>query len=131
MWQHNYAPLSGSLGGSAVVAAIPIVVLFLMLGVFRKPAWMSAVSALISAFVIALAVYGMRFEIVEARYDAKGKRELVPTGQPDVMSIVNVSDCSSSRIAFSRRGSSLFASTKFTHQTMPSRSYSSGCSVTK
>lgn len=28
---------------------------------------------------------GMRFEIVEARYDAKGKRELVPTGQPDVV----------------------------------------------
>jgi hypothetical protein len=59
MWQHNYAPLSGSLGGSAVVAAIPILVLFLMLGVFRRPAWMSAVSALISAFVVALAVYGM------------------------------------------------------------------------
>jgi lactate permease len=59
MWQHNYAPLSGSLGESAVVAAIPIVVLFLMLGVFRKPAWMSAVAALISAFIVALAVYGM------------------------------------------------------------------------
>ena len=59
MWQHNYEPLSGSLGGSAVVAAIPIVVLFLMLGVFRKPAWMSAVSALISALVIALGAYGM------------------------------------------------------------------------
>ena len=59
MWQHNYAPLSGSLGLSAVVAAIPIVVLFLMLGVFRKPAWMSAVAALISAFIVALAVYGM------------------------------------------------------------------------
>ena len=59
MWQHNYAPLSGSLGESAVVAAIPIFVLFLMLGVFRKPAWMSAVAALISAFIVALAVYGM------------------------------------------------------------------------
>jgi L-lactate transport len=59
MWQHNYAPLSGSLGGSAIVAAIPILVLFLMLGVFRRPAWMSAFSALISAFVVALAVYGM------------------------------------------------------------------------
>ena len=59
MWQHNYAPLSGSLGGSAVVAAIPIVVLFLMLGVFRRPAWMSALSALVSAFVVALIAYGM------------------------------------------------------------------------
>ncbi len=59
MWQHNYEPVSGSLGGSAIFAAVPILVLFLMLGVFRKPAWMSAVAALISALVIALAVYGM------------------------------------------------------------------------
>jgi formate dehydrogenase beta subunit len=28
---------------------------------------------------------GMRFEIVAAAYDAKGKRSLVPTGQPDVL----------------------------------------------
>jgi ferredoxin len=28
---------------------------------------------------------GMRFEIVQARYDANGRRELVPTGQPDVV----------------------------------------------
>jgi NADPH-dependent glutamate synthase beta subunit-like oxidoreductase len=28
---------------------------------------------------------GMRFEIVEARYDAGGRRELVPTGRPDVV----------------------------------------------
>ena len=28
---------------------------------------------------------GMRFEIVEAKYDAGGKRNLVPTGQPDVL----------------------------------------------
>ena len=32
MWQHNYEPIAGSLGVSALVAAIPIVVLFLMLG---------------------------------------------------------------------------------------------------
>ena len=31
-WQHNYAPIAGSLGLSALVAAIPIVVLFIMLG---------------------------------------------------------------------------------------------------
>ena len=72
MWQHNYAPLSGSLGGSAIVAAIPILVLFLMLGVFRRPAWMSAVSALISAFVVALAVYGMpaKLAVISVVYGA-------------------------------------------------------------
>jgi len=59
MWQHNYQPVGGSLGASALVAAVPIVVLFIMLGVLRKPSWMSALSALASAFVISLAVYGM------------------------------------------------------------------------
>src|SRR5207248_1484119 len=51
MWQHNYEPLGGSLGLSSVVAAIPIVVLFLALGVWRRPAWMSALAALGSALV--------------------------------------------------------------------------------
>ena len=32
-WQHNYEPVAGSLGLSALVAAIPILVLFFMLGV--------------------------------------------------------------------------------------------------
>ena len=59
MWQHNYEPIGGSLALSAVVAAIPIVVLFVMLGVLRKAAWISALSALISAMIVALAAYGM------------------------------------------------------------------------
>ena len=53
----------GSLGLSAIVAAIPIVVLFLMLGVLRKPAWMSALAALVSALVVALVVYGMPVQL--------------------------------------------------------------------
>jgi len=59
MWQHNYEPVGGSLALSALVAAIPIVVLFLMLGVWRKPSWMSALAALASALAVALTVYGM------------------------------------------------------------------------
>src|SRR5215471_2430913 len=59
MWEHNYQPIAGSLAISAIVAAIPIVVLFVMLGALRKPAWMSALTALGSAFVIALGAYGM------------------------------------------------------------------------
>ena len=59
MWQHNYEPIGGSLGLSALVAAIPIVVLFVMLGVLRKAAWISALSALVSALIVALAAYGM------------------------------------------------------------------------
>src|SRR4051812_34756806 len=44
---------------SAVVAAIPIIVLFIMLGALRKPAWVSAVAALVSALIVALVAYGM------------------------------------------------------------------------
>ena len=43
MWQHNYEPVAGSLALSALVAAIPILVLFVMLGVMRKPAWLAAI----------------------------------------------------------------------------------------
>jgi lactate permease len=49
---------------SAAVAAIPIVVLFLMLGWLRKPAWMSATAALISALFVSLFVYRMPGELV-------------------------------------------------------------------
>src|SRR6476660_3990155 len=59
MWQHNYHPVAGSLAASSLAAAVPIVVLFLMLGVLRKPAWMSALAALVSALIVALGVYGM------------------------------------------------------------------------
>ncbi len=59
MWQHNYQPIAGNLGASALVAAVPIVVLFLMLGVWRRPSWMAALSALGTALLLALGVYGM------------------------------------------------------------------------
>src|SRR5580765_3873167 len=63
MWQHNYMPVGGSLALSTPVAAIPIVVLFVMLGVFRKAAWVSAAAALISALVVALVAYGMPVQL--------------------------------------------------------------------
>src|SRR5438874_11264495 len=59
MWQHNYQPVGGSLGLSALVAAIPILVLFYMLGVRRKPTWIAASTALAAAWAVALTVYGM------------------------------------------------------------------------
>ncbi|HET9362789.1 MAG TPA: L-lactate permease, partial [Vicinamibacterales bacterium] len=72
MWQHNYEPVAGSLGVSALFAAIPILVLFFMLGVARKPAWMAASSALLSALLVALTVYGMpaQLAVISAIYGA-------------------------------------------------------------
>ena len=45
MWEHNYDPL-GSPWLSTLVAALPIFVLLLLIGVLRKPAWMSALAGL-------------------------------------------------------------------------------------
>jgi lactate permease len=71
-WVQIYAPIGGSLGLSALVAAIPILVLFVMLGVLRKPAWMAAAAALVSALVVALAAYGMpiRLALISTLYGA-------------------------------------------------------------
>jgi lactate permease len=59
MWQQHYEPLAGNLGLSALVAAIPLLALFFMLGIRRKPGWMSALTALGSALVLAVVAYGM------------------------------------------------------------------------
>src|SRR5215210_5193133 len=72
MWQHNYEPVAGSLALSAFVAAIPILVLFVMLGVMRKPAWMAALTALASALLVSLLGYRMPFSmaIISTLYGA-------------------------------------------------------------
>lgn len=58
-WQQNYMPLAGSLGWSALAAAVPIFVLLYLLGVKRKPSWVAALFGLGAAAMIAIAVYGM------------------------------------------------------------------------
>src|SRR6187399_1991499 len=72
MWQHNYEPIGGSLGLSAFAAAVPIFVLFIMLGLMRKPAWQAALAALGSALVVALLAYDMPFQmaIISTLYGA-------------------------------------------------------------
>jgi lactate permease len=59
MWEQDYVPIAGSLGYSTLVAAIPLVILFFMLGVLRKPSWVAGLSALGVSLVLAVGVYGM------------------------------------------------------------------------
>jgi len=59
MWQQHYAPLAGNLGLSAVVAAFPIFILLFLLGIKRTAAWIAALSGLMGAALVAVAVYGM------------------------------------------------------------------------
>ncbi len=53
------APVGGSAALSALVAALPLVTLFVMLGVFKIAAWKSALVAVTLGFILAVAVWGM------------------------------------------------------------------------
>ena len=64
MWQQNYTPLFGSVGASALAASIPIFVVLLLLGIWRRPAWVAATSGLASAIFVAMFIYGMPFPLV-------------------------------------------------------------------
>jgi lactate permease len=59
VYQQVSAPLGGSLGWSALISALPLLLLFVLLGVFRVRAWHASLIALALALVIAIAAYGM------------------------------------------------------------------------
>ncbi|MFI7700525.1 L-lactate permease [Nonomuraea sp. NPDC049480] len=59
MYQQIFDPVLGQLGLSALVAAIPLLVLFALLGLFRWKAHWAGLTALAAAIVIAVAVYCM------------------------------------------------------------------------
>src|SRR5712692_4965573 len=59
MWAQNYTPIGNSLALSAIVAALPLVVMLFLLGVARKPAWIAALSGCGAALLVALFAYGM------------------------------------------------------------------------
>ena len=54
-----YAPFHGSLSLSALFAALPLAVLFVLLGGLRVPAKWAAAAALAAAMLVALIVCGM------------------------------------------------------------------------
>src|SRR5690349_10870771 len=59
MWTQVYDPVAGSLGLSALVAALPVFALLLALGVLRAPAWKASLIGLGTAILLAVIVYGM------------------------------------------------------------------------
>jgi lactate permease len=58
-FHHTYQPVSGSIVVSAIVAGIPLYILFVMLALLRAPAWISALVAMLAAAVLAAVVWGM------------------------------------------------------------------------
>ena len=63
MYEQVYEPVAGSLALSALVAAIPIVVLFVLLAGVRVAAQWASLATLAVALVIAILVYGMPVEL--------------------------------------------------------------------
>lgn len=59
MYRQVFDPVSDSLGASAIFAAFPLVVLFLLLGVLRVRAWIAALASLATAILVAVVVYPM------------------------------------------------------------------------
>jgi len=58
-WIQSYTPIGGSLGMSALVAAVPLVVIFVCLAVLKMKAHKAALLAVASAFAIAVTIWGM------------------------------------------------------------------------
>jgi lactate permease len=59
VYQQVLDPVAQSLAWSSLVAAIPLLLLFILLGVLRVTAWVASLISLAVAIVVAVAVYGM------------------------------------------------------------------------
>lgn len=59
MYQQVLDPVAGSLAWSALIAAVPLLLLFVLLGVFKVTAWVASLVSLAVSLVVAVAVYGM------------------------------------------------------------------------
>jgi L-lactate transport len=80
MWPQTYSPVADNLGISALVAAFPIFVLLILLGVLRKPAWIASLCGLAAAAIVALAVYHMPISMVVSSALYGAANGLLPIG---------------------------------------------------
>src|SRR3979411_3457681 len=58
-FHQGYQPLRDNILISAIVAGIPLYLLFVMLAVLRQPAWLSALTAMLAAAILAALVWRM------------------------------------------------------------------------
>ncbi|MDQ0381328.1 L-lactate permease [Amycolatopsis thermophila] len=59
MYRQVLDPVAGSLAWSSLVAAIPLLTLFVLLGILRMTAWLAALISLAVSLVVAIVVYPM------------------------------------------------------------------------
>jgi L-lactate permease len=60
-FHQTYQPVLGSTFLSALLAGLPLYVLFVMLAILRLPAWLCALAAMLTAFVLGWLVWGLPF----------------------------------------------------------------------
>ncbi len=66
VFHQQYQPVLDSLLLSALVAGLPLYVLFVLLAVLRLPAWICALAAMLTAFILSWVVWGMPFGVTVA-----------------------------------------------------------------
>src|ERR1700737_4246378 len=66
VFHQQYQPVLGSILLSALVAGLPLYVLFVMLAILRPPAWLCALAAMLTAALLSWVVWGMPFGITFA-----------------------------------------------------------------
>lgn len=59
MFHQDLTPVAGSLAASALVAVIPVIVVLLLLGVLRRPAWQASAAGLAAGLLLAVPVWGL------------------------------------------------------------------------
>ncbi|HEY4031802.1 MAG TPA: L-lactate permease, partial [Caulobacteraceae bacterium] len=59
MFHQLLTPIGGSLPLSFIVAALPVAVVLVMLGVLRRPAWQSSLAGVVVALIIAVTLWKM------------------------------------------------------------------------
>src|SRR5215210_465239 len=79
-WAQVYSPVNGSLLASALVAAIPVVVLLGLLAFFHVRAHWAALLGLATALAIAILVYGMPARLALAAAANGAAFGLLPIG---------------------------------------------------
>jgi lactate permease len=80
MWPHQYTPASGSLALSALLAVLPVAALLIVLAGFRKASWIASLAGLATAFVVAVAVYGMPVSLAASSVGYGAAQGLFPIG---------------------------------------------------
>ena len=73
MYIQNDTPMGGSLAWSSLVAVLPLLTLFVLLGGLRVRAWLASLIGLAVALLVAILAYGMPVGAGPARRHARAR----------------------------------------------------------